>query len=68
MKNMMLKTSLAFVAIVASLANAFEEVAEEHNTEMEDIIISGLDSVLPKNEKFYSFTSHLGQPAMHDEI
>ena len=43
MKNMMLKTSLAVVSILASLANALEE----HDFAMEETVINGLDYVLP---------------------
>ena len=61
-----MKSTLIASALLASLTNAFEE----HSMEMEDTIISGLDSVYPSGEgtKFSSYTSHLGQPAMHEEL
>ena len=65
MKNMMLKSSLIVSsAIVASFANA----VEEHSLEMEETILSGIDYFVPSDQKMYSYTSHLGQPAMHEEI
>ena len=64
MKNMMLKSGLIVSAIVASIANA----VEEHNMDMEESIISGIDTFVPPGQKLYSFTSHLGQPAMHEEV
>ena len=61
---MMLKSSLIVSAIVASFANA----VEEHSLEMEEAIVSGIDYFVPPDQKLYSYTSHLGQPAMHEEI
>lgn len=62
---MMLKSTLVVSAILALIANASEE---EHSMELEETIISGLDSLLPSGEKFVTYTSHLGQPAMHEEV
>ena len=61
---MMLKRSLAVSAIIATLASAIEE----HSLEMEEAIVSGIDYFVPPDQKLYSYTSHLGQPAMHEEI
>ena len=61
---MMLKSSLAVSAIIATLASAIEE----HSLEMEEAIVSGIDYFVPPDQKLYSYTSHLGQPAMHEEI
>ena len=63
---MMLKsTILAASALLASVAVALDE---EHNLDMEEVVLSGIDKFIPDEGKFYSFVSHLGQPAMHDEI
>ena len=61
---MMLKSGLALSAIIATLASAIEE----HSLEMEEAIVSGIDYFVPPDQKLYSYTSHLGQPAMHEEI
>ena len=61
---MMLKSGLAVSAIIATLASAIEE----HSLEMEEAIVSGIDYFVPPDQKLYSYTSHLGQPAMHEEI
>ena len=61
---MMLKSGLVVSAIIATLANAIEE----HSLEMEEAIVSGIDYFVPPDQKLYSYTSHLGQPAMHEEI
>ena len=61
---MMLKSGLAISAIIATLASAIEE----HSLEMEEAIVSGIDYFVPPDQKLYSYTSHLGQPAMHEEI
>ena len=61
---MMMKSGLFVGAIIATLANAIEE----HSLEMEEAIVSGIDYFVPPDQKLYSYTSHLGQPAMHEEI
>ena len=61
---MMLKSGLVFSAIIATLANAIEE----HSMEMEETIVSGIDYFVPADQKLNSYISHLGQPAMHEEI
>ena len=63
MKTMM-KSTLLVSAILASIANA----VEEHNFDLEETIIDGIDQFVPAGEKFYSYTSHLGKPAMHEEL
>ena len=60
----MMKSGLFVGAIIATLANAIEE----HSLEMEEAIVSGIDYFVPYDQKLYSYTSHLGQPAMHEEI
>ena len=61
---MMLKSGLILSAIVASFANA----VEEHSLEMEEKIVDGIDYFVPPSEKLITYTSHLGQPAMHDNV
>ena len=61
----MMKNTLIVSAILALIANASEE---ERNMDKEQLIISGLESLIPSNEKFVSYTSHLGKPAMHEEV
>lgn len=60
----MMKSTLLVSAILASIANA----VEEHNFDLEETIIDGIDQFVPAGEKFYSYTSHLGKPAMHEEL
>jgi len=62
---MLLRSTLAVSAMLASIAVAMEE---EHNLDMEETIVNGIDSIVPSDFKFDSYVSHLGQPAMHDEI
>ena len=62
MKN----AGLLSFAILAGIANAFEE----HDMQLEDIVIDNLSQLTEQMDdvKFISYESHLGLPAMHSEI
>lgn len=64
---MMLRSTLIVSAMLALIAVAVEE-KEEHNLDMEETILNGIDSIVPSEFKFDSYVSRLGQPATHEEI
>ena len=56
---------LTALALLAAVSVAAEE---EHHMNMEETIIGNLESVAPTNGKFYTYTAHLGKPAMHEDF
>lgn len=53
---------------MAALLGALTQAAEEHNMEMESMIIDQIEKQAADQGKFFTYTAHLGQPAMHSEL
>lgn len=59
-----MKASIVALALLGAVAQAIEEKISMEN---EELIVNTLRQYAP-DEKFISFTHHLGTPAMHPQL